>query len=124
MDISPSIAATLILRTSPRTWGKRFYADRVIKPYSACRATHSAIDSALKIACSNNIRIEDIKEVTVHVTSGVLNGFTGQPFVLGETPQIDGAFSVRYTVATALLRKVSNRPILPEIAFMIRRFKD
>jgi len=85
--------------------GKRFYADRVIKPYSACRATHSAIDSALKIACGNNIRVEDIKEITVHVTSGLLSGFTGQPFVLGETPQIDGAFSVRYTIATALLRK-------------------
>jgi 2-methylcitrate dehydratase PrpD len=88
-----------------RDLGKRFYADRVIKPYSACRATHSSIDSALKISCSNDIRIENIDEIVVNVSPGIFNGFTGQPFVLGETPQIDGAFSVRYTVATALLRK-------------------
>jgi len=88
-----------------RDLGKRFYADCVIKPYSACRATHSSIDSALKIVRDNAIDIEKIAEIKVHLTPGVLNGFTGQPFVLGETPQIDGAFSIRYTVATALVRK-------------------
>ena len=88
-----------------RDLGKRFYADCVIKPYSACRATHSAIDTALKIARENAIDAEKIAEIAVHLTPGALNGFTGQPFILGETPQIDGAFSVRYTVATALLRK-------------------
>lgn len=88
-----------------RDLGKRFYADCVIKPYSACRATHCAIDTALKIAGENAIDTEKIAEITVHLTKGVLNAFTGQPFVLGETPQIDGAFSIRYTVATALLRK-------------------
>jgi 2-methylcitrate dehydratase PrpD len=85
--------------------GKRFYADRVIKPYSACRATHSSIDSALKIARDSDFLVEDAERIIVHVPAGVLNGFTGQPFVLRDTPQIDGAFSVRYTVATALLRK-------------------
>jgi 2-methylcitrate dehydratase PrpD len=88
-----------------RDLGKRFYADRVIKPYSACRATHSSIDSALKIACNNHIPTESVEEISVHVAPGVFNGFTGQPFVIGETPQIDAAFSIRYTVATALLRK-------------------
>jgi 2-methylcitrate dehydratase PrpD len=85
--------------------GKRFYADRVIKPYSACRATHSAIDSALVISRSNDITVDDIESVVVNVTPGVLNGFTGTPFIPGETAQIDAAFSVRFTVATALLRK-------------------
>ncbi len=88
-----------------RDLGKRFYADCVIKPYSACRATHSSIDSALKIVRDNAIDTEKIAEIVINLTPGVLNGFTGQPFVLGETPQIDGAFSIRYTVATALLRK-------------------
>jgi 2-methylcitrate dehydratase PrpD len=35
----------------------------------------------------------------------VLDLFVGQPFELGETPQVDAAFSIRYTVANALLRK-------------------
>ncbi len=91
--------------TLTRDLGKKFYADRVIKPYSACRATHSSIDSALKVARGDAFQAEDVDKITVHVSAGVLNGFTGQPFVLGDTPQIDGAFSVRYTVATALLRK-------------------
>jgi 2-methylcitrate dehydratase PrpD len=85
--------------------GKRFYADRVFKPYSACRATHSSIDSALAISRNNDLRVEDIVQITVKVSPGTFNGFTGQPFVIQETPQIDGAFSIRYTVATALLRK-------------------
>lgn len=88
-----------------RDLGKRFYADRAIKPYSACRATHSSIDSALMISRNNDIDPNNVEEVTVHLSPGTLNGFTGQPFVLGETPQIDAAFSIRYTVATALLRK-------------------
>ncbi|HEX7475261.1 MAG TPA: MmgE/PrpD family protein, partial [Dehalococcoidales bacterium] len=85
--------------------GKRFYADCVIKPYSACRATHPAIDCALEIARNNDIKVEDIEEIVVHITPGTLAGFVGQPFAIGETPQVDSAFSIRYTVATALLRK-------------------
>lgn len=82
--------------------GKRFYADRVIKPYSSCRATHSSIDCALEIA-ARDIRPEEIDRVVVHLHPLLSDGFVGGPFGLGETPQIDGAFSVRYTVATALL---------------------
>ncbi len=88
-----------------RDLGKKFYADRVFKPYSACRATHSSIDSAMKIASGKDFGAEKIARIVVHLTPGAANGFTGQPFVLGRTPQIDGAFSIRYTVATALLRK-------------------
>ena len=90
-----------------RDLGRRFYADRVIKPHSACRATHSAIDAALKIACAQDIRPEEVVAITVVVPPWIIDGFTGQPFapLQAETPQIEGAFSVRYTVATALLRK-------------------
>lgn len=85
--------------------GKRFYADCVIKPYSACRATHSSVDSAMKIAGGHDIKIPDIQEIEVRVSPATLKGFCGQPFILGETPQVDAAFSIRYTVACALLRK-------------------
>lgn len=85
--------------------GKRFYGDCIIKPYSACRATHSSIGSALEVSAQRDIDPEQVSEVTVNVSPGIFNGFCGQPFVPGETPQIDGAFSIRFTVATALLRK-------------------
>lgn len=85
--------------------GKKFYADRVIKPYSACRATHSSIDTALKIADTAGFNPEAVKEIHVHLSPWVADGFTGEQFVPGEAPQISGAFSIRFTVATALLRK-------------------
>jgi 2-methylcitrate dehydratase PrpD len=85
--------------------GRRFYADCTLKPYSACRATHSSIDTALKIACGNDINVANIKEIEVRVSPAILKGFCGQPLIFGETPQVDAAFSIRYTVACALLRK-------------------
>jgi 2-methylcitrate dehydratase PrpD len=85
--------------------GKRFYADAVIKPYSACRMTHSSIDTALKIARGNDYQVGDIKEIEVLVTPGTFKGFCSQPLLHGETPQVEAAFSIPYTVACALLRK-------------------
>jgi 2-methylcitrate dehydratase PrpD len=85
--------------------GNRFYADAIYKPYSACRMTHSSIDSALKIARGNVFKEADIKAVEVLVTPGVCKGFCSPPLTLGETPQIDAAFNISYTVACALLRK-------------------
>ena len=88
-----------------RDLGKRFFADAIIKPYSACRATHSSIDSALKIARSHQYEAADIEGIDVRVTPGTAKGFCGDELVFGETPQVDGAFSIRYTVACALLRR-------------------
>jgi len=85
--------------------GKRFYADCIIKPYSSCRATHPSIDAVLKIASTNVVEVENIEEITIHLPPATLNGFVGQPFKIGETPQVDAAFSIRYAVANALIRK-------------------
>ncbi len=87
--------------------GRRFYADRVIKPHSACRATHPSIDAALKIVAAHDLRCDQVSEIAVIVPPWIIDGFTGQPFApaQAETAQIEGAFSLRFTVATALLKK-------------------
>lgn len=85
--------------------GKKFYADCVIKPYSSCRATHPSIDAVMSIVKSHEVDPENIEEIIIHVTPRTLAGFVGQPFVMGEVPQIDGAFSIRFTAANAILRK-------------------
>ncbi len=85
--------------------GKKYYADCVIKPYSACRATHLSIDCALQISRRNEIKTEDIKEIVIQTAPAAIEGFVGVPFSPGVIPQPHGAFSIRYTVATALLRK-------------------
>ncbi len=88
-----------------RDLGKRFFADGIIKPWSACRATHSSIDSALKVARTHEYKPEDIEKIEMQVTPGALKGFCGGALEFGETPQVDGTFSIRYTVARALLSK-------------------
>lgn len=85
--------------------GKRYYADCVIKPYSSCRGTHAPIDCAMKIAGQDGYDVNDIEEINIYLPPFRVKGFVGQPFMIGEVPQINGAFSIRYTVASALLRK-------------------
>ena len=87
--------------------GRRFYADRVIKPHAACRATHAAIDAALHISRARDISADAVGEIVIVVPKSHIDGFTGQAFAPQQaaTAQIEGAFSLRYTVATALLRK-------------------
>jgi 2-methylcitrate dehydratase PrpD len=85
--------------------GKRFYADTIHKPWSACRGTHSSIDSALKIARAHEYKPEDIEKIEVHMAPAQLKGFCGQTLEFGETPQVDATFSIRYTVARALFSK-------------------
>lgn len=88
-----------------RNLGKKFYADGTFKPYPACRSTHAAIDGALKLAHTHNIKPDNIDEVTVNVTAAARDMFVGQPFEIGDVPQVNATFSLQYTTANALLRK-------------------
>lgn len=85
--------------------GKVFYGDVVIKPWSACRATHPSIDACMQIVRSHEIDPERVARVVVHTTPRTANGFVGQPFEIGEEPQVSGAFSIVYTAAVALAKK-------------------
>jgi 2-methylcitrate dehydratase PrpD len=85
--------------------GERFYADNSFKPYPCCRSNHSAIDCVLGLIRENDIRPRDIDEVEVDVSPKGLEFVTGQPFRVGEVPQVSALFSLQYTVASALLRR-------------------
>lgn len=85
--------------------GKKFYAEAIFKPYPACRCDHSAIDATLKLVHEQDIDAEDIEQVTVSVSPTFLNMFVGQPFEVGDVPQISAAFNLRYHVADVLVRK-------------------
>jgi 2-methylcitrate dehydratase PrpD len=89
-----------------RDLGRRFYADSVFKPYPCCTTNHGAIESILKIVHSNkNIEAEYIDEVIVNVAPTILDMFAGQPFEIGDVPQVNATFNLQYNVANALLRK-------------------
>jgi 2-methylcitrate dehydratase PrpD len=85
--------------------GKKFYADSTFKPYPSCRGTHAAIECALHLHRMHRIDCEDIAEIIVNVTPGAYNTFVGVPFEIGDVPQVNATFSIRYTVANVLLRK-------------------
>lgn len=85
--------------------GHKFYADCNIKPYPCCRGNHTAIDTALKIVAQPGYNADNIVEIELNTTPMVPKLFVGMPWIIGDSPQIDAAFSIRYTVADALLRK-------------------
>jgi 2-methylcitrate dehydratase PrpD len=86
-----------------RRLGHAFYADCVIKPWASCRASHPSLDACVRLATENRLNEDQIEEILIHVTPRTLKGFVGQPFVIGECPEVSGAFSIRFTAATALM---------------------
>ena len=85
--------------------GKVFYGDVVIKPWSACRATHPSIDACMQIVQAHDIDPEAVEKVVIHATPRTAAGFVGQPWEIGEEPQVSGAFSIIYTAAVAIATK-------------------
>ena len=85
--------------------GETFYGDCVIKPWSSCRASHPSLDACVRLVSENTIDVEEIERIRIHVTPRTLAGFVGQEFVPGDCPEVSGAFSIRFTAATALMYK-------------------
>lgn len=85
--------------------GEAFYGDCVIKPWSACRASHPSLDACVRLVTANDVVLDEIEEVRIHVTPRTLAGFVGQEFEVGDCPEVSGAFSIRFTAATALMYK-------------------
>ncbi|NTU88939.1 MAG: MmgE/PrpD family protein [Actinobacteria bacterium] len=84
--------------------GVVYYADCVVKPWAACRATHPSINACLNIIEQNDVNLDDIEAIVIHATPRTCAGFVGQPFEIGPIPQVSGAFSIRFTAANAILR--------------------
>ncbi|MBE6463728.1 MAG: MmgE/PrpD family protein [Eggerthellaceae bacterium] len=83
--------------------GTRFYADAVIKPWPACRATHASIDATLQACAGKTFTADEIEAVELHVAPGI-KSFVGQGFVFGMDKSYQGAFSIDFLCATAILR--------------------
>ena len=85
--------------------GRKFYADGTFKPYPSCRAVHPAIDCTLNLVRDYDIKTENIEEVILHTTPAHCDSVMGQPFKIGDFPQGNASFNLRYNVANVLLRK-------------------
>lgn len=97
--------------------GKQFYGERItIKPFSSCRATHSAIDLALSLAGKHDLNPQSINRVAVRTTPEIHN-LVGSPHDAKIKPDSvpTAQFSIQYTVAAAILKRdVSLEELAPD----------
>ena len=89
--------------------GKKYYADRAIKPYPSCRATHDLIENAIDMMNEYSFNLEDVNTVHVYMPDFSINNFCGKTFETGPFPHSDAAFSYKYTLAAAMIYR-SVRP--------------
>lgn len=85
--------------------GEKFYTEGHFKPYPCCGGLHAAIDCALAITDTHDIKINDIEEIILYASQIGANGFFAQPFKIGPFPHGNAAFNLRYVIANTLLRK-------------------
>jgi 2-methylcitrate dehydratase PrpD len=85
--------------------GKEFYGDCTFKPYPSCRFIHSSIDCTLEIVAKNNIDPENIESVTIDTAPMHYDSPLNQPYDMTGFPQGKAIFSLRYHVASVLVRK-------------------
>lgn len=86
--------------------GRRFHGERIsIKPYSACRANHSAIELALQLRAETEVNARSVRRIDVQVCPEVYH-LVGAPHESKIKPESAPAaqFSLQFTVAAALLR--------------------
>ena len=91
-----------------RKLGQVFYSDSVFKMYSCCGAIQPTVECTINLVRDHVINIEDLDQVTIYVPPAHLEQPLGQPFIIGEFPQGNAAFNLRYVVASILMRKDSN----------------
>ena len=88
-----------------RKLGKVFYSDSYFKMYSCCGAIQPTVECVINLVRDHEIKIEDLDQVTINVTPAHLEQPMGQPFWIGEFPQGNAAFNLRYVAASILIRK-------------------
>jgi len=97
--------------------GKTFMVeDDSLKPYPCCRCAHSFIDAALSLVNENNIRPEDVEEVTAYAGEKTYVAEC-EPLELKQNPPnpVAAQFSIPWVLATAITyRKVEIKDFTEE----------
>jgi 2-methylcitrate dehydratase PrpD len=72
-----------------------------------CGATIASTDAIFELLKEQPFEAEEVERVDIHMASQGPCSLVGSPFKLGDYPQVNGQFSVRYCVANAIVRKSS-----------------
>jgi len=85
--------------------GVRFdNANLSIKKYPSCGCNHTTIEAMLKLVHRHDLRPDDVRAVEVTV-SPYIDRIVGMPYDPSGDPQVAAQFSIRYSVACALVRR-------------------
>ncbi|MBT3378407.1 MAG: MmgE/PrpD family protein [Lentisphaerae bacterium] len=74
----------------------------VVKRWTSCGACHSTQAAAERLVREENVKPDEIDRVELFGCGP--GGLVGNPFEIGDSPQVDAQFNVAYGVALALLR--------------------
>ncbi len=84
--------------------GERFDSDAVsIKGYPSCSCNHAAIAGMHELVTEYGLTADDIASVEV-AASPYIAQLVGAPYEPGDDPQVSAQFSIRYSIACAVLR--------------------
>ncbi len=80
--------------------------ETALKPYPACRFTHSPIDSLIALVTEENLRPEEIESLSVGLAAKGVD-LVGAPAEHKKDPRniVDGQFSMHWTAAVAALKR-------------------
>ena len=104
--------------------GKEYYVEQVFKPYPGGKPTHAPTDAALAVARKNDINVDNIAEVILHLSPPATAMHYAKPYVVGEYPTMNALWSYYYAVASALVRKASNNSSYTEEAILDPRVQN
>jgi 2-methylcitrate dehydratase PrpD len=88
-----------------RGLGVNFYSDSCFKMFPCCGAIQPTVECTINLVRDHDIKVSELDEVTINVTPAHLEQPLGQPFKIGDFPQGNAAFNLRYLVASILIRK-------------------
>ncbi len=88
-----------------RDLGKKFIVEVCFKPYPGGRPTGAPTEAALLIARDNDLNVDDIDQVILHLSPAATAAHYATPYVIGEYPTMNALWSYYFAVASALYRK-------------------
>ena len=101
----PGIAAVHHPETITDDLGKKFIVEVCFKPFPGGRPTGAPTMAALAIARSNDIDVDDVEEVILHLSPVATAMHYATPYVIGDYPTMNALWSYYFAVASALYRK-------------------
>jgi 2-methylcitrate dehydratase PrpD len=85
--------------------GVRFDSDALsIKAYPSCGCNHTAIAGMIELANRHDLQPDDVESIAVTV-SPYIDRIVGAAYDPSEDPQVAAQFSIRYSLACALVRR-------------------